>query len=199
VIVAGYPALPRSWFERDARHLARALIGAFVVHAGPAPRVARIVETEAYRGPNDAASHARFGLTRRTRTLLGPPGHAYVFLVYGMHECFNVVCLDDGSGHAVLIRAGEPVVGFAGGERGDGPGKLARIMGIGRAHDGYDLTRPPLYVSPRREKPRVEVSARIGVGYAGAMAEKKWRFFDKDSRHVSRPPPSAIGLGRRAG
>jgi DNA-3-methyladenine glycosylase len=210
LILEEYPALPRDWFERDARYLARALVGAFVVHTGTSaasprrgqlsgrrrPRVARIVETEAYRGPDDGASHARFGLTGRTRTLLGPPGHAYVFLVYGMHECFNVVCLREGSGHAVLIRAGEPVLGLAEGDEGNGPGKLARIMGISRAHDGADLTRPPLYISPRQGKVRVEVSARVGVGYAGAVAEKKWRFFDRDSRQVSRPPASAIGLGR---
>lgn len=158
--------------------------------------MARIVETEAYRGPGDAACHARVGLTRRTRTLLGPPGHAYVFLVYGMHECFNVVCLGDGSGHAVLVRAVEPVTGFDGQMRGDGPGRVTRAMGIGRGDDGCDLTRPPLYVSPRRGKVRVGVSARVGVGYAGEFAERPWRFFDLDSASVSRPSAASIGRGR---
>jgi DNA-3-methyladenine glycosylase len=155
--------------------------------------VVRIVETEAYRGPSDAACHARVGLTKRTRALLGPHGHAYVFLVYGMHECFNVVCLGEGSGHAVLVRAGEPVSGVT--ARCDGPGRLAKAMGITRADDGRDLTKPPLYLCAR-PKGRVDigVSARVGVAYAGAVAEKEWRFFDRGSACVSKPPRSAIGL-----
>ena len=192
------PAAPRVYFERDARHLARALIGAFLVReVEGVTRVTRIVETEAYRGPSDAACHARVGLTKRTRTLLGPPGHAYVFLVYGMHECFNLVCLREGGGHAVLVRAGEPVEGIAAGVRSEGPGRLAKAMGITRADDGCDLTAPPLYVSPRPSgaRVRVETSARVGVAYAGAVAEKPWRFFDAESQWVSRPPASAIGLG----
>lgn len=195
--LASYPPAPLDYFLRDARQLARALLGAFLVHeAGDGPRVVRVVETEAYRGPGDAACHARVGLTRRTRTLLGPPGHAYVFLVYGMHECFNVVCLGEGEGHAVLVRAGEPVVGVPPDARADGPGRLARAMGITRADDGRDLTASPLYISPRRGTVRVGVSARVGVAYAGAFAERPWRFYDRLSPHVSRPPASAIGLGR---
>jgi DNA-3-methyladenine glycosylase len=188
-----YPPAPHAYFERDARHLARALIGAFLVHER---RVARIVETEAYRGPSDGACHARVGLTKRTRTLLGPPGRAYVFLVYGMHECFNVVCLRDGSGHAVLVRAAEPLLGLPPGVRCDGPGKLARAMAVTRDDDGRDLTGPPLYISPAQERVRVSVSGRVGVAYAGAIADKPWRFFDAASKHVSRPPAKAIGLGR---
>ncbi len=194
-----YPPAPPAYFERDARLLARALIGAYLVResgAGATAKVARIVETEAYRGPSDKASHARAGLTRRTRTLLGPPGFAYVFLVYGMHECFNVVCLREGEGHAVLVRAAEPVLGIAPSARCDGPGRLARAMGITRAEDGHDLTAAPLYVSPRKGRVLLGVSARVGVGYAGAFAERPWRFFDRQSAHVSRPPASAIGLGR---
>ncbi|MBX3203116.1 MAG: DNA-3-methyladenine glycosylase, partial [Labilithrix sp.] len=96
--------LPRAYFERDALVLARALVGTRLVvmpARGSAARVARIVETEAYRGPRDRACHARVGLTKRTRTLYGPPGHAYVFLIYGMYDCFNVVSFADGKGHAV--------------------------------------------------------------------------------------------------
>jgi DNA-3-methyladenine glycosylase len=200
VTVAEYPPLPRAWFERDASHLARALIGAFLVHeTAEGARVARIVETEAYRGAKDAACHARFGLTPRTRSLLGPPGFAYVFLVYGMHECFNVVCFHERGGHAVLVRAGEPVLGLPAGVRCDGPGKLARVMGISRRDDGADLTKPPLYISRRKGKVAVAVSARVGVGYAGTHADKAWRFFDATSPHVSRPPASAIGRGKTSG
>src|SRR6476659_7850649 len=97
-------ALERDFYARDALVVARALVGTYLVVRGQSPRVVRIVETEAYRGPDDLACHARAGMTKRTRTLLGPPGHAYVFLVYGMHDCFNVVCMKEGRGHAVLVR-----------------------------------------------------------------------------------------------
>jgi DNA-3-methyladenine glycosylase len=158
--------------------------------------MARVVETEAYCGPSDRASHARAGLTRRTRTLLGPEGHAYVFLVYGMHDCFNVTCLGEGAGHAVLVRAGEPIAGLEEGTRLDGPGRFARGMGITRALDGHDLTRAPLYLLPREtggRRVRLGVSPRVGVAYAGEWAERAWRFFDTGSACVSRPPKSAVG------
>jgi DNA-3-methyladenine glycosylase len=189
----------RSFFARDALVVARALIGCDVVHEQPdgSFRVARIVETEAYRGPKDLACHARAGLTRRTRSLLGAEGHAYVFLVYGMHDCFNVTCAGVGRGHAVLVRAAQPVSGFAHGARLDGPGRFAREMGITRAHDGADMTRSPLYVCARRARPRIVVTARVGVAYAGDWADRPWRFYDGGSPHVSRPPKSAIGSGPR--
>lgn len=186
--------LPRSFFERDALVVARALVGCRIVHGA---RVARIVETEAYRGPTDLACHARVGLTKRTRTLFGVPGHAYVFLIYGMHDCMNVVCKDDGSGHAVLLRAVEPTRGFVEDVRGDGPGRLAKIMQIARMHDGLDVCAGgALGFLPRDRRPKVGVSARVGVGYAGSWAEKPWRFFDAASPRVSKPAPRTIGLGR---
>jgi len=189
--------LSRVWYVRDALTVARALIGCFVVHErdGAEPRVSRIVETEAYRGPRDLACHARAGLTKRTRSLLGEEGHAYVFFVYGMHECFNVTCRGLGSGHAVLVRAGEPTAGLPAGERLDGPGRFARAMGISRALDGHDLTAPPLYVCARKKRPRMQATARVGVGYAERWADEPWRFFDPASPHVSRPPKKAIGRG----
>lgn len=193
---------PRGWFARDARVVARALVGCLLVHerVRGEPRVSRIVETEAYRGPKDLACHARAGLTRRTRTLLGQEGHAYVFLVYGMHDCFNVTCLGRSAGHAVLVRAGEPTSGFAPGTRLDGPGRFARAMGITRAHDAADLTGTALYLCPRdaipaRGRLRVVVTPRVGVGYAGEWADRPWRFLDANSAHVSRPPRKAIGRG----
>ena len=173
--------LPRSFYARDALVLARALVGAHLVHGD---RIARIVETEAYRGPKDLACHARAGLTKRTRTLLGPPAHAYVFLVYGMHECFNVVGGAEGRGHAVLVRAVEPVSGIA--ERTCGPGLLTRALGITRAHDGASLLEGDLFVAARAKRPRITVSARIGVDYAGRWAKKPWRFYDPASPCVSR-------------
>jgi DNA-3-methyladenine glycosylase len=189
--------LDRAFFARDARVVARALVGAYLVHA-PArggARVVRIVETEAYCGPRDLACHARAGLTRRTRTLLGPPGHAYVFLIYGMYDCFNVTCRVEGSGHAVLVRGGEPVSGIEPGTRCDGPGRLGRAMGITRALDGADLTGDELFLCARTRRPAITVTARVGVAYAGEWADKPWRFFDATSRHASRPSPRLIGRG----
>lgn len=200
-LTAGLAPIDSAFFERDALRLARDLIGTYlVVRRGRSVRAVRIVETEAYCGPRDAACHARTGPTRRNRSLFGPPGRAYVFLVYGMHQCFNVVCHGEGRGHAVLIRAGEPVVGIPPGTRTDGPGRVARALGITLRHDGTDLTGGfAIHLSPRREKVAVGRGPRVGVAYAGAIAEKPWRFFDRASRHVSRPPRSAIGLGIRVG
>jgi len=189
-------ALPRSFFARDALVVARALLGCLVVHTRDGwdePRVARIVETEAYRGPKDLACHARAGLTKRTRTLLGPEGRAYVFFVYGMHDCFNVTCRGEGSGHAVLVRAGEPISGLEAGVSLSGPGRFARAMGITRAHDGVDVTVAPLVVLPRVGRVKVVVTPRVGVAYAGTWADQPWRFLDEGSPHVSRPPRSSIG------
>ncbi|HEY8073929.1 MAG TPA: DNA-3-methyladenine glycosylase [Labilithrix sp.] len=204
--------IERSFYARDALVVARALIGTYLVVTRPhdrrddaaAPgrgdrvRAARIVETEAYRGPKDLACHARVGLTKRTKTLYGPPGHAYVFLIYGMYDCFNVVCFGEGKGHAVLVRAAEPVLG-TGDVRTDGPGRLTRALGITRAHDAEDLvTGTRLHLAPRTKRPRIAVTARVGVAYAGAIAEAPWRFLDAGSRHVSRPPAKQIGLGLKA-
>ncbi|HEY2511347.1 MAG TPA: DNA-3-methyladenine glycosylase [Polyangiaceae bacterium] len=189
--------LPRDFYLRDARVLARALLGTHLVHApdkGEA-RAVRIVETEAYCGPQDLACHARAGLTKRTRTLLGPPGHAYVFLIYGMYDCFNVTCRGEGKGHAVLVRGGEPVLGIAHGVRCDGPGKLARALGITRAQDGADLTQGTLFLAARVRRPRVMVTARVGVAYAGEWADRPWRFLDTESKHASRPAKRFIGRG----
>jgi DNA-3-methyladenine glycosylase len=190
--------LSQLWYGHDARIVARALIGCVAVYErreGP-PRVARIVETEAYRGPLDLASHARAGVTARTRSLFGQPGHAYVFLVYGMHDCFNVTCGRAGAGHAVLVRAAETIAGIDSSQSLSGPGRFARAMGITRENDGADLTAPPLYVCSRVGRPRIGIGARVGVGYAREWADAPLRFFDLKSSEVSRPPKSAIGRAR---
>lgn len=185
--------LPREFYARDALVVARALIGTYLVHRH---RVARIVETEAYRGPKDLACHARAGMTKRTATLYGPPGHAYVFLIYGMYDCFNVVCFGEGKGHAVLVRGVEPVTGVPDDVRSDGPGRLTRALDITRADNAIDLVSSAhLYLAPRDRRPRIDMSARVGVAYAGEIAEAPWRFFDPTSKYVSRPAARTIGLG----
>lgn len=204
--------LDRSFYARDALVLARALIGTRIVVTAPVsrdgaggaaptgsdrePRVARIVETEAYRGPLDLACHARVGVTKRTKTMYGPPGHGYVFLIYGMYDCFNVVCFGEGKGHAVLVRAVEPLAGIATSLKTDGPGKLTRALGITRAHDATDLVDgAAIQLLPRQGRPKIGVTARVGVAYAGAWADEPWRFFEEGNRFVSRPPARAIGRG----
>jgi DNA-3-methyladenine glycosylase len=182
--------LPRSFFARSALVVARDLLGAVLVHATDGSRRAgRIVETEAYLGERDLASHASKGRTARTEVMFGPPGHAYVYLVYGMHECMNVVTGPDGEASAVLLRAIEPLEGIDAGVRTDGPGRLTRALGITRRHNRIDLSGTELFVS-RGERPPSRAIARgprIGVDYAGAWAARPYRFWIQDHARVSRP------------
>lgn len=177
--------LPLAFHDRDPLKLARALLGMDLVHVvrGRA-RVGRIVETEAYVGPHDLACHSSKGRTKRTEVMFGPPGHAYLFLVYGMHLCVNVVT---GDGAAVLIRALEPREGMKG-LRTDGPGRLTRALGLSLELNATPLDRAPLFISEGEPLParHVEVSRRIGVDYAGEWAEKPFRFHDRRSSFVSR-------------
>lgn len=166
--------------------VARALLGMDLVHIvrGRA-RVGRIVETEAYGGPDDLACHSSKGRTPRTEVMFGPPGHAYLFLVYGMHLCVNVVV---GNGAAVLIRALAPRVGLEG-VRTDGPGRLTRALGLSLALNTRPLDRQPLFIA-RGESvtPRhIEAGPRIGVDYAGEWAKKPFRFLDGRSSFISHP------------
>jgi DNA-3-methyladenine glycosylase len=184
--------LPRAFFARDARAVARALLGKVLVHAdGGARRAVRIVETEAYHGPDDEASHARFGPTRRAAIMFGDPGVAYVYLIYGVSHCFNVVTGRAGFASAVLVRGGEPLEGCL--HETCGPGNLCRALGIRRdVHNGLDLTGDLLYVeeaaAPRE---RVIASPRVNVDFAGIWAEKPWRYSLVGNRFVSKPWPWA--------
>jgi DNA-3-methyladenine glycosylase len=188
----GRPArLPRAFFARDTRAVARALLGKVLVHLdGGVRRAARIVETEAYHGPRDQASHARFGPTPRARIMFGPPGFAYVYLVYGTSHCVNVVTGPAGFPSAVLVRAGEPLEGCLHSTRG--PGNLCRALGITRAHDGLDLCGGALFLEEppaglARPRRRVLSGPRVGVAYAGAWASRPWRFALAGSAFVSAP------------
>lgn len=184
--------LPDSFYARPALTVARELLGAhLVLEEGRQRRVGRIVETEAYIGEHDLACHAAKGLTPRTEVLFGPPGRAYVYLIYGMHHCFNVVTEPPGVAAAVLVRAVEPVEGLPPGVRTDGPGRLCRAFGITLAHNRLDLQTSPLYLLKGVSVPeeRVARGPRIGVEYAGAWAEEPFRLWVKDSRHVSKGGP----------
>ena len=179
--------LPRSFYARETLTVARELLGLHLVHfMSGRRRVGRIVETEAYRGPKDLAAHSSRGRTRRTEVMFGPPGHAYVYLIYGVWDCFNVVTAADGVPHAVLIRALEPIAGVVD-QATHGPGLLCRALGIDRSLHGTDLTGGELWIeNPAAfRKPRIARATRIGVDYAGDWARKPWRFFDKDSPYVS--------------
>ncbi len=176
--------LPLDFSNRETTRVARSLLGVLLVHVvDGVERVGRIVETEAYLGPTDLACHTSKGRTARTEVMFGPPGHAYVYLIYGMHLCLNVVT---GHGAAVLIRALEPVSDTLG--RADGPGRLSRALGLSRADNGLPLDRAPLFLAEgKKVAPRfIERSARVGVEYAGEWAQAPLRFFDSRSAHVSR-------------
>jgi len=180
--------ITRAFYARDTLTVARELIGMHLVHAdGGTRRAGRIVETEAYQGPEDLAAHSSRGRTRRTEVMFGPPGHAYVYFIYGFWNCLNVVTRAEGVPHAVLLRALEPLVGIE--DRTCGPGLLCRAMHIDRSLNGEDLCgdvlwleRPP---ASSRRPPRITRSERIGVDYAGEWARRPWRFYDRDSRYVS--------------
>lgn len=178
--------LTRAFYRRDAETLAQGLIGAVLVHRrrGRTYR-ARIVETEAYVGPHDLASHSSKGRTKRTEVMFGPAGHAYVYLIYGMYEMFNIVAGKTGSGQAVLVRAAEPLDGW----RADlsGPGRLTRGLGITRSHQGMDLTGDRLYLlRGSGTPPRIRKARRIGVEYAGEWKNRLLRFYDANSPAVTK-------------
>ena len=184
--------LPRTFFTRDSVTVAQELLGMQLVIRQPQGlRVGRIVETEAYQGPHDLAAHSAGGRrTARTEVMYGPAGYAYVYLIYGIWNCLNVVTAKRGVPQAVLLRALEPVTGI------DtpcwGPGLLCRALGIDRAYNGQDLAGPTLrgrklWIQAARATQAVHISAgpRIGVDYAGEWAQRPWRFFDRDSPYVS--------------
>ncbi len=190
--------LPASFFARDAGSVARDLLGCLIVStAGGRRCVGRIVETEAYLGPDDPASHAAgWHRSARNEAMYGPPGHAYVYFTYGMHWCFNVVTGRPGYPSAVLVRAIEPVEGLATMRRrrggvpdrliGAGPARLAEALGIRRAHDRHPLRRPPLWIAPGEPvpPPRRRVTTRVGIRHA---ADWKLRYYVRGSPCVSKP------------
>ncbi len=195
-LLAQTRALDRRFYERPPNEVARDLLGKIILHKlGGEPLAGRIVETEAYLGQGDRAAHSARGRTRRTGVLFGPPGHAYVYLCYGMYECLNLVAEPDGQAGCVLIRALEPVCGLDEMQRrrpkaqrprdlASGPGKLTLALGISREHNGADVTRGSLTVRAPRSAELFEIttSKRIGISVSQDLP---LRFSIKDNEHVS--------------
>jgi len=171
------------------------MLGKILVHLGDdgVRRSGRIVETEAYVGPNDAASHARSGPTRRGALMYAQAGVAYVYLIYGMHHCFNAVTEVDGYPGAVLVRAIEPLENA---DRGNGPALVCRALHIDRRCNGADLITGDLFFEDAASvpDPQVRMGPRIGVDYAGEWAGHPWRFWVANSTHVSRPRVTGMTL-----
>jgi DNA-3-methyladenine glycosylase len=206
-------ALPPDFYDRPVVEVARELIGCTVEHGGAS---GVIVETEAYH-ECEPACHAFVGLTPRTATLFGEPGHAYIYRSYGIHALLNAVCERSGTGAAVLIRALEPKTGIdamrarrgpigdrapRGDELCSGPGKLTQALGIWLEENGASLRRGPVRIGERApgwHEPEVLVGSRIGINVA---VELPWRFCVAGNENVSRPRPLAdrrMPRARRAG
>ena len=197
-VLASTHVAPRSFYARPTETVARDLLGATLVHRSPSGLLAgMIVEVEAYLGQDDLAAHSCAGITPRTRVIFGPPGHAYVYRVYGLHCCLNVVAEPDGVPGCVLIRSLQPVCGtetmrsrrkhgIRTTQIANGPGKLTRAMAIGMDLYGADLMLDPLTVRIPNVYPSVEIktTTRVGITQATALG---LRFFIAYNDHVSRP------------
>jgi len=191
--------LPRGFYLQPTPEVARALLGCVLVHRTDAGTVAgRIVETEAYLAEGDAGCHAARGRTARNDPMFGPPGTVYVYLIYGMHLCLNLVTAPEGVPEAVLLRAAEPLAGIEQmrARRGrqrlkdlcSGPAKLVAAFGVRLEHNREDLTRGALFVAPALDPPEeIVVTTRIGLG-AGCGEELMLRCLIADDPWVSRPP-----------
>lgn len=179
--------LDRGFYDRDTAVVAKELLGKYLVHvSGGVERIGRIVEVEAYLGPHDLAAHSARGRTERTKIMFGPPGHAYVYLIYGMYHCMNVVTEPEGHAAAVLLRAVEPIKNVDG--RSRGPGLLCRAMQIDKGLNGHDLLSEDFYIgAPPEQRPFTVVKRpRIGVDYARHWARRLLRFYIKGSPFVSK-------------
>ena len=185
--------LPRSFYARGTVEVARECLGKVIVHGATA---GRIVEVEAYLGLDDLAAHSSRGITERTRVLFGPPGHAYVYFIYGMYDCLNFVAEEEGTPGGILIRAVEPLSGLAIMQRrrpkarrvedfASGPGKLALALGITRELNGADLVEGPIRVRQLRDEPRFATGCGPRIGIT-KCADLPLRFWVNGNRFVSR-------------
>jgi len=201
--------LPENFYSRPVIDVATDLIGKVLVRQVGRTRMAGIiVETEAYDGPHDLACHASKGKTPRTSVMFGPPGLAYVYMIYGVYNCLNVVTGRTGYPAAVLIRAIEPLDGIQAMKRSrpkakrdidiaSGPGKLCQAMSIDRNLNAVSLRGEILWIENHdMDRGPVAAGPRIGVDYAGEYRDKPWRFFSPDNPHVSgqQPNPQARSI-----
>ncbi len=180
--------LTRPFYDRDTVAVARDLLGKYLIHLSDGTeRIGRIVEVEAYLGPHDLASHSSKGRTERTKVMFGPSGHAYVYMIYGIYYCMNVVTEREGHAAAVLLRAVAPVKNVEG--RTQGPGLLCRAMQIDRRLNGHDLVSDDFYVAaaPEEKPPVIAKRPRIGVDYAGHWSRRLLRFYIKGNPFISKP------------
>jgi DNA-3-methyladenine glycosylase len=190
--------ISRTFYEQPTPAVARELLGKYLVRKHPDGKtVGRIVETEAYVGPKDLACHAARGRTARTEVMFGAAGHAYVYFIYGMYYCLNIVTEEVDHASAVLIRGLEPVEGIELMKKrrkteelrnlASGPGKLCRAFAIDKALNGAEVCGSIIYVEDRGEPaPKILATPRIGVDYAGKWKEKPWRFLIRGNEFVSK-------------
>ena len=202
--------LREDFYSRSSLIVAKELLGKILVHnrEGEGQEIwGRIVETEAYKGPSDKAAHSYNNRrTKRTEVMFGPGGRAYIYFIYGMYDCMNVVCAEENIPEAVLIRGVEPVKGIEGmsinryGKDYDslrksqkanltnGPGKLCRAMGITRKLNGIDLQGQELYIldAPNIKYEDIISAKRIGIDYAEEAKDFLWRYYIKDNPYVSK-------------
>jgi DNA-3-methyladenine glycosylase len=179
--------LPREFYDRDTQLVAKELLGKFLVRrSGGLEQIGKIVEVEAYLGPHDLASHSARGLTQRTQVMFGPPGYVYVYMIYGMYNCLNIVTEKEGNASAVLIRAIEPIKNISLSTRG--PGLLCKALGVDKKLNRHDLLSDDLFIAESNvtEKFTLIKKARIGVDYAKHWSKRLLRFYIKNNPFVSK-------------
>lgn len=179
--------LPRTFYHRETITVAKDLLGKYLVHVlDGIERVGKIVEVEAYLGPHDLAAHSAKGLTPRTKVMFGPPGYAYVYMIYGMYYCLNIVTEDEGHASAVLLRALEPIRNIE--LKTNGPGLLCKALGIDKKLNAHDLLSKDFYVADGLTETKIVMvkRPRIGVDYAGHWARRLLRFYIKGNPFVSK-------------
>jgi DNA-3-methyladenine glycosylase len=191
--------ISRTFYEQPTLAVARELLGKYLVRKHPGGKTTgRIVETEAYIGPKDLACHASRGRTARTEIMFGAAGYAYVYFIYGVYYCLNIVTEEVDHASAVLIRALQPVEGIALMKKrrrmealhnlASGPGKLCQAFAIDKSLNGADVCAGVLYIEDRGEPPpKIFATPRIGVDYAGKWKDKRWRFLIRGNEFVSKP------------
>jgi len=179
--------LPRTFYDRDTMQVAKDLLGKYLIkRSNGIEQIGKIVEVEAYLGQHDLAAHSSKGLTKRTEPMFGKPGYAYVYLIYGIYHCMNVVTEKQGIGSAILLRALEPIKNLD--AKTNGPGLLCKAMGIDKTLNKHDLLSDDFFIAELNtaEKFSIESKPRIGVDYAGEWAEKLLRFYIQGNPYISK-------------